>query len=258
MATDASRTIGRVEETVAGDVRAVPVWDLPTRIFHWTLALAVFTAYASGEGEGALFIVHTLAGYLVALLLTFRLIWGAIGSMHSRFADFVYAPRSVAAYARRLARLHPPRFVGHNPLGGWMVIAMLAVLAAAVATGLVSGGDEGGRGLLLPLVASPGGEGLGDLHEFFGELILLLATFHVLGVFVDWLLLRDNLIAAMIDGRKRLDVAEAARQPPLVAAWRAWVAVAFVLALGALLVQQTDFGAVAQSGEHAEYEHEDD
>ena len=108
--------------------RAVLVWDLPTRIFHWALVIAVVVSYVTGGEEGSWFVVHTVSGYVVALLLLFRLIWGFWGSAHSRFSDFIYSLGSVGAYVGRLVRLEPPKYVGHNPLGGWMVVLLLVVL----------------------------------------------------------------------------------------------------------------------------------
>ena len=87
---------------------AVPVWDLPTRIFHWALVIAVVVSYVTGGEEGSWFVAHTVSGYVVALLLLFRLVWGFWGSAHSRFSDFIYSLGSVGAYVRRLVRLDPP------------------------------------------------------------------------------------------------------------------------------------------------------
>lgn len=227
----------------------VRVWDLPTRLFHWTLAVAVVVSYVTSGEEGTPFVVHTISGYVVALLLVFRLIWGFVGSAHSRFSDFVYSGRSVKDYARRLLQFDPPRFVGHNPLGGWMVILMLVVLAGTVVSGLLSGDDDGGAGILLPLVAAPGGEGLKEVHEVFGNAIVVLAGIHVLAVFADWLLTGDNLVMAMITGRKRLDDADADNKQPAVGGWRSAIVAALVVVLGTILFQQTDFQALARAGE---------
>jgi cytochrome b len=212
----------------------------------------------TGGEEGSLFVVHTVSGYVVALLLVFRLVWGFVGSVHSRFSDFVYSGQSVKAYSKQLLRFTPPRFVGHNPLGGWMVILMLAALVGTVATGLFSGDDDGGAGILLSLIAAPGGEGFKEIHEFFGNFIIVLAAIHVLAVFVDWLLTSDNLVMAMITGRKSLDDDEAAKQKPLAGGWRAAIVAVIVAGLGAILFQQTDFGTLANAGERPGYEHVSD
>jgi cytochrome b len=221
---------------------AVPVWDIPTRIFHWALVIAVVVSYVTGGEEGSWFVVHTVSGYVVALLLLFRLAWGFCGSAHSLFSDFVYSPASVGAYVGRLARLAPPKFVGHNPLGGWMVILMLVVLAANVITGLLSGEEHGPGGLLLPLIAAPGEEGLGDVHEVLANVIVVLACPYILGVVADW---RENLLLAMITGEKLLDEKSAAEEQRPVSGWRALVVTALVAIAGFALFQKTDFAQLA-------------
>ncbi len=239
-------------------MQSVPVWDFPTRVFHWALAVAVIASYLTGEEEGIWFVVHTVSGYTVALLLVFRLVWGFAGSVHSRFSDFTYSPGSVKTYAKQLLRFNPPRFVGHNPLGGWMVFLMLVALAGTVVTGLFSGEDDGGAGILLPLIAAPGGEGLAEVHEFFANAVVALAGIHVLAVFLDWFLTKENLVKAMITGRKDLDDTEVGNQKPLVGRWRGVVAAFIVAALGAVLIQQTDFAAIASGGAESEHHSERD
>ena len=224
----------------------VRVWDLPTRLFHWLLFLAVVVSYTTGEERGWLFAVHTASGYAVALLLLFRLAWGFVGSPRSRFADFVRGRRAVVEYSKRLAQLDPPRFVGHNPLGGWMVVALLSVLGLSVLTGLFSAQEHGAaRGILFPLIASYGDAGLGGVRELLGNLVVLLAGVHVAAVFADWLLTGENLIGAMLTGRKQVDSAVAAREPPLAAGWRALIIALLVALAGAALFRSTDFAGFA-------------
>lgn len=241
-------------------MRAVVVWDLPTRIFHWALVVAVVVSVLTGEEEGALFVVHTISGYLILLLLLFRLMWGVVGSPHSRFSDFIYSAPTVRGYARQLLRLKPPNYVGHNPLGGWMVVLLLSVLLATVVTGLFSGGDHGASGLFLPLIAAPGGEGLGgeglgEIHEVLGNVVIALAIVHVLGVFVDWLLNGENLVRPMITGVKKLDETQAASERPLVKPWRAVIVAAVVALAGVYLILKTDFAALKAGQTEQGYRH---
>ena len=239
--------------------RAVLVWDFPTRAFHWLLVLAVAVSYVTGGEEGWLFVVHTVSGYLVALLLLFRLIWGVIGSPRSRFRDFVYGRQVVADYVRRLLALAPPRYVGHNPLGGWMVILMLIVLSFTVVTGLFSGEKGGPSGLLLSLVAAPGSEGLGDVHEVFANLILIVAVLHVCGVLADWWMTGENLVSTMISGSKELDETSASAEKPTASTRRMIIAAGLVAVAGALLFARTDFAALATAqAEHSDNAHEDE
>ena len=230
----------------------IVVWDLPTRVFHWTLVAAVVVSYVTGGEEGSWFIAHTVAGYVIALLLLFRILYGFVGSAHSRFSDFLYSPKAVATYVRRLVRLEPPRFIGHNPLGGWMVVLMLVVLAANIATGLLSGEENGPGGLLLPLIAAPGAEGLGEIHEVLGNVIVVLACLHVLGVAADWILTRENIVRAMITGDKTVeDTTVVLKQQP-VAGWRALIVTLLVALAGFALFSTTDFASLAVAPPHSE------
>jgi len=236
-------------------VRQVAIWDLPTRVFHWLLVVAVALSYATGGEEGRWFTVHVLSGYAVAALLAFRLVWGFIGSRHSRFADFVYGWRRVRDYAGALLRRKHPHFVGHNPLGGWMVVTMIVVLAGSVVTGLVAGEPGEAAGPLLGVLMAPSsGEAVAEVHEVLGNLVLALAVIHIAALFLDWTLTGENLIPAMVHGDKTLDEDAAAQEPPTAGRGRG---LALALAIGGLLavaIQQTDFASLAGSGEAAEHD----
>lgn len=236
-------------------MRQVAIWDLPTRAFHWLLVVAVASSYASGGEEGQWFTVHVVSGYAVAALLAFRLVWGFIGSRHSRFADFVYGWRAVREYSGALLRRKHQHFVGHNPLGGWMVITMIVVLAGSVATGLVSGEPGEAAGPLLGVVvATSSGEAIAEVHEVVGNLVLALALIHIAAVFLDWVLTGENLIPAMVHGGKTLDEGAAAQEPPTAARGRG---LALALAVGGLLavaIQQTDFASLSGGGDAVDHE----
>lgn len=182
----------------------IKVWDLATRVGHWLLALLVIVAVLTGEEHGILFVVHVACGTGAATIILFRLVWGVIGNEHARFADYIVGWRRVRAYIGQLLRLRPPHFLGHNPLGGWMVVALLAIVALTAFTGMVA------DGMLGPGVAGAAEE----VHEALGSLIQIMILVHVAGVLVDWLLTGDNLIAAMINGRKRVPVAQQDDTPP--------------------------------------------
>jgi cytochrome b len=183
----------------------VKVWDPLVRIFHWSLVAGFSVAYLSGEIEGLT--LHVWSGYLVGGLILFRLLWGFIGTEHARFHDFVYSPAVVVAYARDLLRHQARRYLGHNPLGGAMVVALLVLIALATATGLVVYATDKQSG---PLAGLLGGapDWLNELaeetHEFLSNLALLLVGLHIAGVFVSSALHRENLVRAMITGRKRV------------------------------------------------------
>ncbi|MBU1191152.1 MAG: cytochrome b/b6 domain-containing protein [Gammaproteobacteria bacterium] len=183
----------------------VKVWDPLVRVFHWLLVLAFFTAYFT-EGEDATLIVHTWAGYTVAGLILVRVIWGVIGTRHARFSDFVNRPAVVKDYLLSVLRLHPRRYLGHNPAGGLMIIALLISLFATVSSGMSLYAIEEQAG---PLAAWLGGLGefweeiFEGVHEFFANFTLFLVVVHVAGVLVESLLHSENLVRAMITGRKQ-------------------------------------------------------
>ncbi len=150
--------------------------------------------------------VHAYAGYVVTGLLVFRLIWGIIGTRHARFADFVFTPRTVLAYLKDIVMLKAKRFVGHNPAGGAMIVALLLSLLATSVSGLAlyAVGENAG-----PLAGALGGLGgfwedaLEGVHEFLANFTVFLVVVHVLGVIVESALHRENLIRAMWTGYKR-------------------------------------------------------
>jgi cytochrome b len=207
-------------------MRSVSVWDVPTRIFHWALAICVGVALIVTPEHGSGFVVHATAGYLALLLVLFRLPWGFLGSRHSRFADFLYPLDKVIDFARQHLRFKVTRHVGHNPLGGWMVVVLLVFVAGAAITGLLGGFWRG-------------------LHALFGNLLILLVILHLIGVVVDTVLTRDNIVRAMITGRKKVDEAVAAKEPSLVGWWRALILALLVAGAGGYLYGQIDWQGLA-------------
>jgi cytochrome b len=181
------------------------VWDPLVRLFHWSLVSAFFIAYFT---EDDLLDLHVYAGYLIAGLLVFRLVWGIVGSRHARFSDFVKRPSEVWAYLKSLLTRHPKRYLGHNPAGGAMVIALLLSLVLTTVSGIAIYGAGEAAG---PLAASLSGLGdfwadvLEEIHEFFANATLALVFFHVLGVLMASFQHKENLVKAMVDGRKPAD-----------------------------------------------------
>lgn len=207
----------------------VRVWDPLVRIGHWLLVAGFFTAYIAGDDAQT---VHVWAGYTVAAIVVWRLLWGLVGSRHARFSDFVRGPRAALAYIRGLPGGRSKRHLGHNPAGGLMILALIASLAGTTLTGMSLYAVEEGRGPLAGLIAPAaqemtavpegsaihddhdgddeehegeegGGELLEGLHKFFVYLTLSLVGLHVVGVLVSSLAHGENLVRAMITGRKR-------------------------------------------------------
>ena len=167
------------------------VWDPVVRLFHWGLVALFVTAYATSELGG---LAHGAAGYGILGLLVVRVIWGFVGPRHARFSDFVRPPAVVWSCLKRVARRRAPRNIGHNLAGGVMVLALIAVLSGIGITGH-----------LLTTTAWWGTEWLEDLHEAPVNLAPGLIALHLLGGLVTGLMHRENLMLAMITGRKRAD-----------------------------------------------------
>ncbi|MCC7217018.1 MAG: cytochrome b/b6 domain-containing protein [Burkholderiales bacterium] len=170
------------------------VWDLPVRVFHWLLALSFAGAFLTAESERVRD-VHVALGYTFMGLVAFRLLWGAIGSRHARFASFAYGPKAVLAYLASLARRRPVHYAGHNPAGGWAIFAILALGIATAASGYAVYTDAGGRWME-------------SLHEGAANALLALAILHVVAVVLSSVLHRENLVTAMITGFKAGDASE--------------------------------------------------
>lgn len=182
----------------------IKVWDGAVRIFHWALVIAFAVAYLS-EGDD-LMTVHVWAGYAIAALVIFRLLWGVLGTEHARFRDFVVAPSAAFSYLKGVFRGTARRYLGHNPAGGWMILLLLAMLTLISLTGiaLYGVGDHAG-----PLAGFMAGYGentedfLEELHEVLVNATLILVGIHLLGVVWESVLHRESLVKAMLTGRKR-------------------------------------------------------
>ena len=164
----------------------MPVWDAFVRLAHWTLVLCVIAAWFS---RGA---PHEWLGYAALAVVVLRIGWGFAGSRYARFAQFVRAPTSTLAYAGRVLARKEERYVGHNPLGGWMIVALLAMLILVSASGWLATTDR-----------YWGVEWVQELHEALADGLVALAFLHVGGVVYSSVRHRENLVAAMVTGRKR-------------------------------------------------------
>ena len=188
----------------------VRIWDLPTRVFHWTIALCVLGLALTGTLGGSAMVFHFRFGYALLTLLLFRLVWGLLGGHWSRFRSFVFGPRAVFAYLR--GRAPENHAVGHTPLGALSVWAMLAFLSLQVATGLISDDEISTAGPLTHLVSNAAVALGSQYHTQIGKWILLaLVLLHVAAI-IYYARRRQGLVAAMLHGDKQLVApAEAAR-----------------------------------------------
>ena len=205
----------------SGEATRVEVWDPLVRFGHWALVAAFAVAYFSGDEADAL---HVWSGYVVGGLVLLRVLWGFIGPERARFSDFIYGPAEDLRYLRDLLLGKARRYLGHSPAGGVMVVVLLMFLAATVATGLMTYGEQG-KGLLAQngsVLVSParadsdeaehragrgkreaGKSGIGELHEALANITLGLVILHIARVALASIVHRENLVVAMIDGRKR-------------------------------------------------------
>ena len=178
------------------------VWDLPTRLFHWLLVILVIVSFVTAKIGGLSMQYHEWSGFAILILLLFRLAWGFMGSRESRFSTFIKGPTSVVNYAATLMQRDTPRHLGHNPLGGWSIVAMLFFLFLQVGTGLFANDDIFTTGPLYEWVSKETSDSITGIHNFNQSILLLLIGVHVLAVFFYLIYKRENLITPMITGMK--------------------------------------------------------
>jgi cytochrome b len=189
----------------ASSVRRVRVWDLPTRLFHWLLALTVVGSVVTGTVGGAAMTWHFRLGQVALALLVFRLLWGVVGGRWSRFASFFYTPGTVLRYVRGEHRPGEHLDVGHNPLGAGSVFAMLAILVIQVGTGLVADDEIANVGPLNRFVATATGLAATSWHKTAGKFIVIaLVVLHVGAIVAYRVRKRLDLVGPMLSGDKAL------------------------------------------------------
>ena len=184
-------------------VHFIRVWDPFVRVFHWALVAAFLTAWLSG---GEWLVLHVAAGYTVLGLVSLRLVWGVVGSRHARFTDFVRGPAAVRAYLRDVVSFRARRYLGHNPAGGAMVLALLTSLLLTTGSGLALYGYREFSGPLAGALYGAShrlGGVLQEAHEFFSHFTVLLVVLHLAGVALASLQHGENLVRSMVSGRKQ-------------------------------------------------------
>jgi cytochrome b len=210
------------------------VWDLPVRVFHWVLVALLLFQVVSGKVGGKLIDWHLYSGYAVFVLVVFRVLWGFAGSSSARFASFLVRPATALRFGASLLSRRAEAYAGHNPLGGWMVVALLVSLALQVGTGLFSNDGIATDGPLAALISIELSDRLSELHGWNVWILLALAAVHTAAALYHWLVLKEDLIGAMFTGVKRLRTAETTAT--FVSPWRALLVLACALAAVLLIV----------------------
>lgn len=213
----------------SSDLPVTRLWDLPVRLVHWSFALLLVPLWLSAEYRRI--DLHKTLGLILLGLLVFRLLWGVVGSSTARFSGFVAGPRRVLGYVRGLrGGGEQVPVVGHNPLGGWSVLALLGLLIVQVGLGLVAQDTDGiESGPLNHLVSYDTATLAGEIHEVVFNLILVFVAIHLAAIAYYRLVKRDNLILPMITGKRRFAMPVVA---PRIAPW--WRAVLCAVIAAAL------------------------
>ena len=182
--------------------RHILVWDLPIRLFHWLLVILVIVSFVTGKIGGLWMQYHMLSGYVTLGLLVFRLVWGFVGGRYVRFSSFICGPSQVLKYIQAMLKKDIPKYLGHNPLGGWSVLAMLITLSVQTVTGLFANDDIFTEGPFYHLVSKGTSDLLMRIHRVNQEVIILVIGVHVMAVLFYLIIKKENLIKPMFTGRK--------------------------------------------------------
>ncbi len=178
------------------------VWDLPLRLFHWLLVLSIASSWATAEAGFDWMQIHIYLGYGTLGLILFRLIWGFVGPRHARFSSFLAGPSGMWRYARGLAAGTMIQTVGHNPLGGMMVLLMLLLVGFQAATGLFATDAIVWTGPYNAAVSEATASRLTSLHHLNFNFILAAVALHIMAITFYFLVKKQNLVGAMVHGHK--------------------------------------------------------
>jgi cytochrome b len=184
----------------------VEVWDWPVRVVHWTMVLLLLTLVVTAKMGGPAMEWHMRAGEVMLAVVVFRVLWGFAGSPRARFVNFLRGPRAVVTYARSLRRRSYKVHLGHNPLGGWMIVLLLGMLLVQAGTGLFSRDDFAAEGPLVRLISDEWSDAISSFHSNNAWVLVGLACVHIVAVLGYLFALKLNLIKPMIVGRQRVPV----------------------------------------------------
>ena len=212
-------------------LKRILVWDVPTRVFHWLLALSFIGAYVTSESERYRDI-HVLLGYTLLGLIAFRLLWGFFGTRYAQFRSFLFRPGEIAAYSLSLLKGKPAHYVGHNPLGS---VAIWLLLGLGIVSGITG----------VMVFQDIGGDVLEELHELVSNAMLGVVLLHIAGVLVSSVLHRENLLRSMISGFKTAEADKAINR-----SYR-WLGVIILASVLAFWVAYPATGLLAPGAESA-------
>ena len=184
--------------------KSIPVWDVPIRLFHWSLALGFISAYITAEFHFGF--LHTLVGYFLSVLVLARIIWGFVGNQYARFNSFTFTAHETFAYLRSMFHGTPRHYLGHNPAGALMVFTMLVLLILILVTGLTTLAVIDFEGPLLFLTRyfnDPASYAMHHLHGWLIDIAIVLILLHIIGVVAGSMQHKENLVKAMLTGFKK-------------------------------------------------------
>ena len=204
-------------------LRALRVWDVPVRLFHWTLVVLIVVSFTTAQIGGNAMQYHEWSGFTILTLVLFRVLWGFAGSTHARFGAFLRGPRAALDYVRSLRHGKPAFHAGHNPLGGWMIVLLLASLLVQTGTGLFANDDVMLEGPLARHVSKEMSDLLTRIHHVNFNVLLALVTVHVGAALYYLRVKRENLILPLVTGRKQVPEDEPAQDRRGGPAWLAAV-----------------------------------
>lgn len=211
--------------------KKIRVWDLPTRVFHWSIVVLFIFSWVSAEIGGTAMQYHLWSGYAILSLVIFRVLWGVVGSETTRFAHFVRGPRTVMAHARAFFKAgYQSTALGHNALGGWSVLAMLFALALQTTTGLFANDDLTTEGPLYHLVSKATSDLISEIHSSAFYVLLALVVMHTSAIVFYRVVHRENLLTPMLTGDKVVPQGTPALRQASV-----WLALVLALAAGGVV-----------------------
>lgn len=194
--------------------KTIKVWDLPVRIFHWSLVLLFIAAYVTNSLGSDYFVYHLWSGYALIVLVSFRIVWGLVGTYHARFKNFVKNPIATAKYALSILKKKDKHYLGHNPLGAVMVVVLLIAILIQAITGLFTNDEIFNLGPLYAYISDELSLQLTSLHRQLFYWILGAIALHILAVLVHVIFKHDNIVRAMFSGKKNLAASEDSQPQP--------------------------------------------